>query len=34
MNQIARDPVPRHKLSVEKDSFGEVNGLSPVFRHW
>jgi hypothetical protein len=33
MNQIARDLVPGHELSVEENSFGEVNGLSPVFRH-
>jgi len=33
MNQIARDLVPGHERSVEENSFGEVNGLSPVFRH-
>ncbi len=33
MNQIARDLVPGHELSVEENSYGEVNGLSPVFHH-
>jgi hypothetical protein len=32
MDQIARDLVPGHERSVEENSFGEVNGLSPVFR--
>ncbi len=33
MDPIARDLVLGHELSVEKDSYGEVNGLSPVFHH-
>ena len=33
MDQIAHDLVPGHELSVEENSFGEVNGLSSVFRH-
>ncbi len=32
MDQIARDLVVWHELSVEKDSLDEVNALSPVFR--
>jgi hypothetical protein len=33
MNQIARDLVPGHELSVEENSYGKVNGLSPGFHH-
>jgi hypothetical protein len=33
MDPIARDLVPRHELSVEKNSLGDVNGLSPVIHH-
>jgi hypothetical protein len=33
MDQIAHDLVPSHELLFEENSFGEVNRLSPVFRH-